>query len=299
MKKFMCFFAGLVILSTAAYGAVSDITESPDVNPSKAVNHKIKKPAIHARLSAHPGAAAEGPWHSAGETLDQFKNEIQHLPENCLIQAYIPQVDSSLDADTAAQSLDDLQNHDLFTYWHGNDRGSPHKPGVGPEGFSLYVDGFSNIRLQWPDITAIHCDVIINLSAHGRKKTYQCGILIDGDKKAFVIQCANPEDFSRLVSAFHYWAKSAALGGMPYQAQGLLLSGSGGIKAVWKGSPAGQAGLKVGDTLWGLDQADRRISGDELRERLENLPPGKHGLYVKSEGPNGKTGTKKLELAVP
>ena len=71
MKKFMCFFAGLVILSTAAYGAVSDITESPDVNPSKAVNHKIKKPAIHARLSAHPGAAAEGPWHSAGETLDQ------------------------------------------------------------------------------------------------------------------------------------------------------------------------------------------------------------------------------------
>ena len=212
-------------------------------------------------------------------------------------------MDSSLDADTAAQSLDDLQNHDLFTYWHGNEADPPTSQGSAPR-----ASAFLRERVQQHPfaMAGYHGHPLRrdhqSFGAPGQK-TYQCGILINGDKKAFVIQCANPEDFSRLVSAFHYWAKSAALGGIPYQAQGLLLAKTGraGSRQLGKRRHlrAGQAGLKVGDTLWGLDQADRRISGDELRERLENLPPGKHGLYVKSEGPNGKTGTKKLELAVP
>ena len=231
-------------------------------------------------------------WNADIEDRGCLEKEIGAVRLPGTFKAYAVQPDS-LSAEMAISRLGDLQDPERYSLIVGHDKQKILSVSPAMTGFTLtYTDptdigrilgGGSKIEFYWEDVKAIHCDEI----TAGTRRLYQFGLVANGLKKPFTVQCASEDELRHLVSALEFWIGAAGKGrqapitGMPYLSQGLRLDEIGRVAVLWVGSSADRAGLKIGDVLWSLDtDAGQLKAKADLEAALETLPPGPHELYV-------------------
>jgi len=170
----------------------------------------------------------------------------------------------------------------------------------------LSGDGQTNI--VWEDVKAIHiteispqkdsgisptANAVGDGSSHPGTQdtsiTYQFGLISDGAKYPFTIQCHSPEDLQHLVSTMEYFIRNSRLGhdtpltGLPYPNQGLVLTNNCVVEKLWADSPMDKAGVKLGDMIWSTDKnAGLQPERKALETQLSALTSGPHNLFVVS-----------------
>ncbi len=245
-----------------------------------------------AKISASPASNQSQPWNAETEDRGYIESEIAAVPVPAWIKPF-PVEPAAMGSDMSIRRLGDLQDPEKYSLIVGHDK--QHVLSVSPAmtGFTLtYGDGLpiggflggpAKIEFYWEDVRAIHCDEIKN----GTQTLFQLGLVVNGLKKPFIVQCPTKEGLSHLVSAFEFWIGAAGAGpkapvtGMPYLFQGLWVNNESKVTAVWADSPASQAGLRFGDVIWSLEaDATQLQKNQDLEAGLQSLTPGQHDLYV-------------------
>jgi hypothetical protein len=119
------------------------------------------------------------------------------------------------------------------------------------------LDGAGQLNHFWEDVLYIHTDEI-DVEDKTPYQIFQLSLVVSGAKHAMTIQCSRADDLKHLVSALQYFIRNSRLGhdtalaGMPYENQGMLLAGDNQVQKLWADSPAGRAGVNLGDHLWSV-----------------------------------------------
>ncbi len=252
----------------------------------------VEKQNITASSPPKPINPGTQPWNSDIEDRSYLEAEIAAVPGPGWIKAF-PFEPVPMSGDMSIRRLGDLQDPEKYSLIVGHDK--QHVLSVSPAmtGFTLtYGDGLpiggflggpAKIDFYWEDVKAIHCDEIKN----GTQTLFQLGLVVNGLKKPFIVQCPTKEGLGHLVSAFEFWIDAAGAGrkapvtGMPYLFQGLMLDGQCRVKLVWAGSPIDLGAIQPGDGVWSWDADTKQPAGKaNLESALESPGPGRHNLYV-------------------
>ncbi len=283
---------------TIGNGTTTTLAEPPmhrdakatSTNPkdSKPLHLSTFKPVTKVVSSPSPKAV---PWNSDIEDRSYLEAEMEAIPLPARIKMVTFQVDI-MSADMSVKRLGDLQDPEKYSLIVGHDKQKVLSVSPAMTGFTLtyggglpiegILGGPGKIEFYWEDVKAIHCDEIKTKA----KQLYQLGLVVNGMKRPFLVQCATPEALRHLLSAFEFWIGAAThahppISGMPYLSQGLRLDNSGKVAALWADSPADLAALQFGDGIWSLDSDSNQPQGKNYIEgALDSLTPGKHYLYV-------------------
>lgn len=258
-----------------------------------------------------------------GSEVDSVQSEMESIPPNTEFFDFKMAPDSSMGADMATARLQDLQDTEKYSLKMGKDTKKIESIQIGPTGLTLalsgglagnFLGGGAKIAFYWEGVKALHAYKAVSLDENSQDHTlYQLGRMASGLKKPLVIQCADPDEMERLVSAVEYWVRSARKGqntpitGLPYLNQGMVLGEKNAVLTLWANSPACRADLRLEDEVWSLDRAAAdQQSQSELEEGLNNLTTGPHDLYLinpeqrnKDRDNSGSLTLLKLVLNVP
>ncbi|HXL74093.1 MAG TPA: hypothetical protein VN963_10775, partial [bacterium] len=245
-------------------------------------------------------------WNPSDESQADLDFEIAAVSKQTRIKpfAFEPNI---LDAAIAGQRLQDLQDPDKYTLRRG--RETDKVLGVNLLSTNLvvsfkssdalggFVDGSNKTSFYWEDVKTIHVNQLVSAGV----TLYQCGVIADGMKEPFTLQCPRAEDLKHLISALEFWIKTsqghyAPLTGMPYLNQGLVLNNDCVVDKLWADSPAWnavsyietaqpnrvaqleasqqvKAGVALGDHLWSIGKVTpEKQERNDLEAGLQTLP---------------------------
>ncbi len=293
------------LISTIIHSSLSIIHSNPSAvvdqsNGSNEAETEKSSSIIHSSLSIFHSATSVAAWDVSLESKTQMINELFPIPGYCLIQPILSLPVTDMDGEKAGKLSALLQDANKYSICYGNDRVTIESAPVNPASLAFFFKDRGPVEMNWNTLRAVHCDELQALGEHMVQTLYQCGLVSSGLEKAIEIECAEPGDFNNLAAAVLYWAKDVKPTGLPYVHQGMIPDGSGKAGVLWAGSPAEKAGLRIGDTIWGLDQdGDSQQKPVEVVNQLDVLKPGSHDIYVIRGGKvSPKTPRIKLELNV-
>jgi hypothetical protein len=266
----------------------------------------------HASQQAAVAASSQmKSWSEEQESKTDLEFEIAAVRANTRIKPFAFEP-NYLDGAIAGQRLQDLADPDKYTMRRGHE--TDKVLGVSLLSTNLIIvykssdvfdgiaGGSSKASFYWEDVKTIHVNQLESSSAGGGANTiFQCGVIADGTKEPFTIQCGSEGDLKHLVSALEFWIKTAQghyapLTGMPYLNQGLVLNNDCVVDKLWADSPAWnagsdmepaqpnrvaqlgasqqvKAGVALGDHLWSIGKVtSERQSRNDLEAGLQSLP---------------------------
>ncbi len=284
----------------------------------KATRKKSTAVAVAPVIKSQPLAV----WSSADEPLDCLLDELDIIPQPCVIKAFTPALDTEISVDMATRRTNDLSDSERYKAFIGHDRQTIVSATPNPSGLTLnfkggidlgtlsggLLGGAANNALQiyWEDLKIIHCSQFMGfkedgstLSERGELNGYQCSLVVAGIKKPFTVQCASAEDCSHLVSALQFWIRTArknanaAMADLPYLNQGIGLKDDAVVKTLWENSPAQKAGVQLGERIWSVETPKPvRLDRGEAERGLQAFGSGPHSLFVVTQADWDQAGRK-------
>jgi len=265
--------------------------------------HEIKKhPQSPRGISSTPIMALDVAW---------TQQTLAGIPPNSVIKPYVFEPDFAMGSDMAYHLIMDLQGSEKYTVYWGGDKVQVTNIITGASQITLTLQnglipllGSSKFDFYWADLKIFHVNLIEfvdpkiangnngpmaqpNLATHlvGSRHVYQCTLVLAESKKPLTLQCNNPVDMERLVSALEFYIKlsgtnAVPINGLPYLNQGVRLDKEGKIITLWAGSPMDKARMVLGDFLWSVGtKTDHQQSQSEMETGLQNLRPGTNPFY--------------------
>jgi ParB family transcriptional regulator, chromosome partitioning protein len=259
------------------------IHKAPEKKIEKTAPPITYQPAVSFNTASSPSAPAQTLYDPK-----ILESEILSLPQNCVVKDYPMTPDEGMPVDVAVSRMQDLIDPDKYTLMIGGSKQI--MTSVNPTSTTLTIDykgadlfnvlggGNGPIHFLWEDVKYIHANEI-DVETNTPSVIYQCSLVVSGSKIPLTLQCASAADLEHLVSTMQYFIRNSRLGhdtalaGMPYRLQGLVLADENQVQKLWADSPAGRAGVNLGDHLWSVGfitpkQQERK----DLEAGLSSLP---------------------------
>jgi hypothetical protein len=281
------------------------------------VPKKIEKSAVSPSGISSPSYIPSVQWSVTQEDPQVLELEIAAVAKNRVLKNHAVVPDEGMPGDLAVTRMQGVMDPDKYTMMIGSDKRIVLGINAGTTTLVIHhksadplngLSGDGQTNIVWEDVKAIHiteispqkdsgisptANAVGDGSSHPGTQdtsiTYQFGLISDGAKYPFTIQCHSPEDLQHLVSTMEYFIRNSRLGhdtpltGLPYPNQGLVLTNNCVVEKLWADSPMDKAGVKLGDMIWSTDKnAGLQPERKALETQLSALTSGPHNLFVVS-----------------